>query len=146
MVAFGRRIRINALDLILLLLVLAFTLFLLFRPRGEHVLIEYELLLTVDAATADALTVGETLLDGVGKGACGRIVSARREAVHPEARLCGTKAEDAVRLRLTVRGEGKRKNGILTVGTLTPLTGKHVFLHAPATAEGVCLGVQEVRE
>lgn len=114
-------------------------LFLLFRPKEEQYPVTYTLLVVTDASYADCFRVGAPILDGVGKGICGSIAAV--EASPAQRETASGVFDDGKRTRftLTVRGEGHKRGDMLSVGSLTLLPGKTVYLHAPCVCEGVCL-------
>lgn len=135
------KLKFAFIDIIICFLLIAGLLFWLFRPKGELVLGEYTLLLTVPKEYAASFSVGEPLLDGVGKGMCGSIFRVTEEADRGEtAAGVYTKATHK-RIFLTVHGEAKRRGESLCFGTLSPLPGKRVYLHMPCVCEGICLSV-----
>ena len=100
---------------------------------------EYTLLLTVPTEYADCFLPEGELLDGVGKGKCGKIASVTAAPALSEG-SAGVYAKDThTRLTVLVRGEAVKRGGSLSFGTLTPLPGKRVFLHMPCVCEGICL-------
>ena len=126
-------------DIFLCVLLVLGLLVILLRPKGEHIMGEYTLLLTVPKEYASCFLPESELLDGVGKGKCGRIASVTASPALFEGSTGVFTRETHIRLTVLVRGEATKKGNSLTFGTLSPLPGKHVFLHMPCVCEGVCL-------
>lgn len=143
MVFSKRKLKFAFLNIFIAIL-LFFSLFLYAkRDEGKSVAVEYTLLFTVDEPIADAFSEGEGLLDGVGKEICGKILSVRKENAYGENGDGVFLLPQKKRVFVTVFGEGKEKNGMITVGSISLLPGRSFYFHAPCTAEGLCLEIHK---
>lgn len=138
------KLRFTFIDVFIFISLTVGLLFLYAKPSPKTEDVVYTLLVVTDAAYADCFYVGARLLDGVGKAYCGTLTFVKREPYFKESSRGKTEDESKARLILTVSGKGVCKNGILTVGSLTLIPGKAVYLHTPCVCEGLCLGEGEV--
>ena len=134
-----RKLKFTFIDVFICVLLLLGLLFMLFRPKGERVMGEYTLLLTVPVEYAPCFAPESELLDGVGKGKCGTVASVSLSPALSEGSAGVFLRKTHMRVTVKVRGEATRRGGVLTFGTLSPLPGKRVYLHMPCVCEGVCL-------
>ncbi len=111
------------------------------REKGNDIPIEYTMLFTVDAHMSEAFHSGAVLLDGVGKGVCGYVKDVKEETAYTENAEGIFPDVYKKRLFVTVRGQGREKNGRFTVGSIAPLVGRHFYFHSPCVTEGICLEV-----
>lgn len=146
MVSCKRKLRFAFIDIFIFFLLIAGLLFYFFKPKGESTVGEYTLLLTVPKEYAVCFSPGAPLLDGVGKGSCGRIVSVTHQSASEETAAGVYEKETHERIFLTVRGEARVRGGALYFGTLSPLPAKRVYLHLPCVCEGICLSVRAIGE
>jgi hypothetical protein len=135
-----RKLRFAWIDILLCIIAVFGVLAYLLAPRGTPCSAEYTVLFTLPSAYADAIGIGDGMLDGVKKGMCGHVTHIEKEDAFTETHRGVLAVEGKTRLTVTVRGEGKLKNGVLTVGSITPVLGKTLCFHAPCVMEGVCLG------
>lgn len=139
MVTYKCKLKFAFVDIFICVLLALGLLLVLFRPKGERVFGEYTLLLTVPTEYADCFLPEGELLDGVGKGKCGKIASVTAAPALSEGSAGVFTKDSHMRLTVLVRGEATKKGDRLTFGTLSPLPGKRVFLHMPCVCEGICL-------
>ena len=102
----------------------------------------------IPAPTAEGVKVGNTVIDGAGKGEAGvvarvTVLPCFTEVYRPESGTLVCVAEEGYRdITVTVRTSAKRTKAGLQAGTLPLLCGKAVFLHLPSLCgEGVILSV-----
>ena len=135
------KLKFAFIDVFICVMLVLGVFFMILKPKGERVIGEYTLLLTVPAEYATFFTPESELLDGVGKGKCGKVASVAASPALTERSTGVFTRETHIRLTVLVRGEATKRGETLTFGTLTPLPGKQVFLHMPCVCEGVCLSV-----
>lgn len=128
--------------LLFLLLVALGTVFFVHRKTEEDVYLVYTAIFEVDAALAEAFTVGDRLFDARGKEEAGEILKVTRENTLCEDIYGVYFHPERVTLALTLGGIGKNVKGNACIGTLTPRVGEALYLLGKGKLEGTCIRVR----
>lgn len=129
-----------------LLFILPTVFFLFLRNRGETppVYVVYTAIFETDAAIADTLSVGDTLIDARAKGEAGEILRITREPSLREDVHGVYTHPTSVTVALTLGAYGRATEKGVSVGGLVPRVGEALYLYGGARLEGLCVRVRAI--
>lgn len=125
------------------LLLAAAALFFALRPTPRTCFVRYTVLAEVSPYVAEALAVGDALLDGRGKAAAGEILDMTVLPAETENEK-GVYPDDTRRtLLLTLGAEAEAAKEGYRLGTTPLVAGVRLYLHGRASFSALCLSVEE---
>ena len=136
--AVHRRFLKALITLFTLLLLLPLLLFTFYR-REEPETVRFAVLVTLDDPFVSSFRVGDELIEGATKQSLGTVTEMQVSPAYEETENGVFVLPDKSRVILTLTAKGSLREGKITVGGTSLLTGKRLSLHGRGVAEGVCL-------